>query len=39
MGFDVGGACAGANAAKLVFDEELSDKGFAETSTPHQIRF
>lgn len=30
MGLDVRGAGAGAQAAVLVFDEELADEGFAE---------
>ena len=30
VGFDVGGAGAGAEPAELVFDEEFADEGFAE---------
>jgi len=30
VGFDVGGAGAGAEAAEFVFDEEFADEGFAE---------
>ena len=31
VGFDVRGAGAGAYTSEFVFDEELTDKGFAET--------
>lgn len=33
MGFDVGGAGTGADAAELVFDEEFADERFTETAT------
>lgn len=33
MGFDVRGTGTGPNAAKLVFDEEFADEGFAKTSS------
>lgn len=31
VGFHIGGAGAGADAAEFVFDEEFADEGFAET--------
>lgn len=31
MGFHVGGAGTGADAAELVFDKEFADEGFAKT--------
>ena len=30
VGFHIGGAGAGADAAEFVFDEEFADEGFAE---------
>ena len=32
MGFHVGGASAGTDAAEFVFDEEFADKGFAKAA-------
>lgn len=32
VGFHVGGASAGTDAAEFVFDEEFADKGFAKAA-------
>jgi len=29
MGFDIRGACTGAQATELIFDKKLADDGFA----------